>query len=192
MEATRLIMSASKWLPVYAAIMILTVPLRVLFALLFSVLLHELCHLIALRYYGLQIYSIYFSPSGARIHTQPMTDKQQLICALAGPIGGLLPLFFIKSFPVFCFCSLAHSIFNLLPAYPMDGGRALYAILSMLTNTKNAARLCDRIGYSAMVGIIFLLFNLSVIYRSYIFAVVALLIFFTRKIPCKQSLKGVQ
>lgn len=68
-----------------------------------------------------------------QIHTGDMSPAEAVICALSGPLGGLLLTLTIGYLPRLALCALVQSIFNLLPFYPLDGGRALRA---MLTNRK--------------------------------------------------------
>lgn len=107
------------------AFMLLLLPLRWIAAWLVGVLVHELGHYIALRLMGVEIYSINFSLTGARIDTQHMSLVQEFISSLAGPIAGFLLLTLAKWMPFLALCGFIQSVFNLLPVYPLDGGRAV-------------------------------------------------------------------
>jgi len=116
----------------YLAILILLVPLRWLFAMCIGAAVHELLHILALKLFRIHIYSIKIGPMGAAIHTQMISHQQELICALAGPIGALSLLLFVKWIPMIALCVFFQSLYNLLPIYPFDGGRALHCIFHML------------------------------------------------------------
>jgi stage IV sporulation protein FB len=123
-------------------------------ALFFCVLLHEFGHVLAARRYGITTPDITLLPIGgiARLSRMPRTPSHELVVALAGPavnvvIAGLLFLVVrvpahpspemmqFKSFGDLLFSLMVINIwlvvFNMIPAFPMDGGRVLRAILAM-------------------------------------------------------------
>lgn len=126
----------------YLAFLILFLPLRWLAALAVSTLVHELFHMAAIRLCGLPIHSVRLGVGGAVIHTPAMTDRQELLCALAGPLGGLCLLFFGKWLPMTAICAAFQSIYNLLPLYPSDGGRILRCGARIMFPERTALRLC--------------------------------------------------
>lgn len=107
------------------AILVLILPLQWILAAVISAAVHEFFHIAAIKLFGLRIFSIRISTGGAQISTEPMTYTQELICALAGPAGGLILLLFARWVPRIAVCAAFHSLYNLLPIYPSDGGRAL-------------------------------------------------------------------
>ena len=116
--------------------------------LLFSLVFHELSHSIVARRYGLQIRGITLFIFGgvAEMASEPPSAKAEFWMALAGPAASLLiSMFFYAmhqlgtefSWPepvdaVAAYLSLINLMlagFNLVPAYPLDGGRVLRAAL---------------------------------------------------------------
>lgn len=118
--------------PLYLAAMVLLVPGSWLASAWFAALFHELCHLGALLFLGHPARKIILSASGAEIVTEQMQPLHEWICALAGPLGGLSLLLFAKHWPMVAVCAAVHSLYNLLPIYPADGGRALRCGLALL------------------------------------------------------------
>jgi Peptidase family M50/Transposase, Mutator family len=119
----------------------------VFIALLFlCVLLHEFGHIFAARRYGVQTPDVILLPIGgvARLERIPEEPTQELVVALAGPavnlviaallylaLGGLIPREGLEVdnpgvglLARLLWANLFLAIFNLIPAFPMDGGRA--------------------------------------------------------------------
>ena len=107
------------------ALMLLLFPLRFLVGVLLAALIHELGHLLALKIAGGRVLSIRLRSFGARIEAAPMPPGRSALCALAGPAAGALTIFAYKTFPELALAGLVQTVFNLLPVYPLDGGRAL-------------------------------------------------------------------
>ena len=105
-----------------------------------SVLLHEFGHAFMARRFGIETRSITLYPFGgvAALTREPVTPRAELLVALAGPAVNIalfaiaLPLAWagLPGAATFAGLNLALGIFNLLPAFPMDGGRILRAWLS--------------------------------------------------------------
>lgn len=110
----------------------LALPLRWMAAAAVSIAVHELCHYLAVRLCGGQVYSLYMTAGGIKMHTSPLTPGKHLICALAGPAGGLLLFLLSIKMPRLALCALVHSAWNLLPLYPLDGGRAVENLLVLV------------------------------------------------------------
>ena len=108
-----------------AALMLLLFPVRFLVGVLLAALIHELGHLLALKIAGGRVLSIRLRSFGARIEAAPMSPGRTALCALAGPAAGALTIFAYKTFPELALAGLVQTVFNLLPVYPLDGGRAL-------------------------------------------------------------------
>ena len=111
------------------AFLILTVPLGWITAGLLAATIHELCHILVIVLLKVPVFSIQVGIYGAKIHTAPLSPVQEFFCAAAGPAGSFLCLFLIRRWPVIGLCGLVQGIFNLLPIYPLDGGRMLRCIL---------------------------------------------------------------
>ena len=109
---------------------ILFVPLGWLFAWAGAVLIHELGHYISARLMGCSVRQIQLSASGVKMRTDPMTEREVLLCALSGPFCGLLLFPFLRLFPQLAVCGALQSAFNLLPILPLDGGRALQSLFA--------------------------------------------------------------
>ena len=127
--------------PLLAA-MVLLLPLRWCLAFFTAALVHESCHLIALRLCGCKSLRLTLGAAGATIRSAPLPGRQALFCTLAGPLGGLLLVSLARWFPRVAICAAAHSAFNLLPIRSLDGGRILRICLELFLLQDTADSLC--------------------------------------------------
>ena len=126
-------------------------------ALFVSVMLHELGHALAARRYGIPTRSITLSMIGGLANLERMPNKpvHELVIALAGPavnvvlasLSGLALLAtdapFVSRFAV---ANLVLVGFNLIPAFPMDGGRVLRALLATRLPYARATEIAAKLG----------------------------------------------
>ncbi|TFG27741.1 MAG: site-2 protease family protein [Promethearchaeota archaeon] len=152
--------------------------------ILFSILIHELFHSIMAQRYGLKVSEIelYLFGGVSKIEEEPKTAKSEFVISGVGPLSSLLlgitflgllifspinlPLWLFATFLYSGISNITLALFNLLPAFPMDGGRVLRAYLwqkrkNLLSATKTASRVGSFIGYSLMVYGFFQIFLLG-------------------------------
>lgn len=188
--------SVSPQVYIIAAILLLVVPLPWLCGWLAAVLVHELSHCIALRLCGKQIDMVVLDVNGAKIQTEALSDWQTILCSLAGPVGGLLLLFAASVFPQAALCAVLLSIYNLLPVFPLDGGRALRGIAHLILPERICELLCFMIEKIALLGIILIGIFATFLWKLGVMPFCISLLFALRmhkiKIPCKSTLNAVQ
>jgi Zn-dependent protease len=151
--------------------------LIVTLALFALVLLHELGHSLAAMRYGISVRDITLLPIGgvARLEQMPEKPVQELVVALAGPavnivlalvslplvlgLGdplslGLTPRAGVFGLLTFLFsANLYLAAFNLLPAFPMDGGRVFRALLGLFLDFQRSTAVAVRVGRVLAVGL---------------------------------------
>jgi stage IV sporulation protein FB len=146
----------------------------VLFILLLfaCVLAHEFGHIFAARRYGIRTPDVTLWPIGGVASLERIPDKpsEELVVALAGPavnvvIALVLVLFLGTNLEGAAAAELENPrtsmlarlaaaniflvVFNMIPAFPMDGGRVLRALIAMRRGHADATRIAGRIGQFA-------------------------------------------
>lgn len=146
------------------------------------VLVHEFFHVFAAKYYGIgtQSITIYFIGGLAAIKRIPKEPIKEFVISVAGPISNFLIaticygiIIYTGGFPdfenaseninilhhpflAFFYVNLIIGIFNLIPAFPMDGGRMFRSVIGLFTNyltaTKIAVRTAQVFGCIFIVG----------------------------------------
>ena len=154
----------------FSVLLVLTVFLCVVF--------HELSHSLTARRFGISTKSITLLPIGgvADLEKMPEEPRQELAVSIAGPLLNLvigLLLFIILSFTgqldihpsdlrtidesnflvILMSANIMLAIFNLIPAFPMDGGRVFRSLLAMRLSRDQATMVAMNIGKMFAVGI---------------------------------------
>ena len=153
-------------------------------AIFACVVLHEYGHALAARRYGIKTQDITLLPIGgvAQLARMPEDPRQELVVALAGPavnvvIAGLVLVYLLATGQEVNFLGFLNGqrdldprffaenvfeinvvlvLFNLVPAFPMDGGRVLRALLAMRWDRAKATRLAAGVGRTLAVAFVFL------------------------------------
>ena len=144
---------------------------RAILALVPAVAVHELGHVAALRLLGLRIRELRLEPSGLCIrYSGRTTALGELLAALSGPAAGLLYTAATSvagahepsgTLRLSAGLSLLFSAFNLLPALPLDGGRALRTLLAAWRGEERGASLSSLV--SGLTGAALLLIGLRLL-----------------------------
>ena len=124
------------------------------FMLIFCLLIHEMGHYLVAKKLKYKLSSFYLAPYGVALNYKDskFLGKDEIKIALAGPIANIIFCVLIVAnwwiFPEIYFytfqfvdLSLGLAIFNLLPAYPLDGGRVVVAFLSEKISRKKAFKI---------------------------------------------------
>lgn len=171
---------------VLGALWLLVIPPAWGIGAVLAVSIHELSHLIAVLLCGGQVLSISLQPWGAMMETTPLTPIQEAFCALAGPVGSFLTLLMAEFFPEAALCGLFQGAYNLLPIYPLDGGRISRCVLPQpLYRSLEASALTFFTGCS--IWLMTIEKELAVIFLFSLWIPV-----FRRKSSCKEPLLAVQ
>jgi len=124
-------------------------------AIFISVLIHELSHSLVARRLGAEVKGIMLFIFGgvAMIEKMPKEPNKEFLIAVAGPLSSFALALFGLSMPVFRqffflfgYFNLILAIFNLIPAFPMDGGRILRSFLARRLSYVKATKISADIG----------------------------------------------
>lgn len=165
--------------------------LVIVLSLFFFVVLHELGHALTARLFDIPTKDITLLPIGglARLDHMPEEPIKEFLVAAAGPmvnvllagaitLGMALSGFFAQPLTMdliansfwaqLLLANLTLVAFNLIPAFPMDGGRMLRALLALVMSRVKATKLAAGIGrgLAVVMGVIGLFFNSWLILTS--------------------------
>lgn len=147
---------------ILAAFLLLAVPLKWLLAAWMAAIIHELCHIAAIHACGGSVCEIKVGAGGAILETASMTAGRELLCALAGPLGSLLLTLLLRHLPELAICGLIQGIYNLLPLYPLDGGRSLRCLFSFAGEKgEKGFRIIEITLWCIFIGILIWFFRLT-------------------------------
>lgn len=156
------------------------------------ILLHEFGHALAAKLFAVQTKDIILTPIGglARLVRMPKRPLEEFVITIAGPlvnllISGLIAIYLLTigpglalesdistvDLPVLLFyINLFLFLFNLIPAFPMDGGRILRAVLASFCSFRTATLIAGSVGQVLAVALVVYGF-LSAIYSLVVIGV---------------------
>lgn len=146
------------------------------FGILFSIVFHELSHSLVARHFGLPMGAITLFIFGgvAEMKEEPANPKVEFLMSVAGPLASLLLALLFLSFERFAaaiglplpligvgsylsYINFLLAVFNLIPAFPLDGGRMLRAALWFWRkDLLGATQTASQIGSGFGLALIFL------------------------------------
>jgi Zn-dependent protease len=162
------------------------------------VVLHEFGHALAARYFGIGTHDVTLYPIGGVARLKRMSDRplEEFVIAVAGPAvnvaiafllllvvvplvmldpGWLMNTFAGKIVLWMLGANVLMVLFNLLPAFPMDGGRVLRALLASFLDYLPATQIAVAVGMAmaflmALAGVVW--------FSNFMLSVIAVFVFF--------------
>lgn len=157
-----------------------------------SAFLHEWAHSIVAEKYGYKMERIRLMPFGAELYgdTDSFVDKDEIYIALAGPLSNfiiciiILGIWWISpdsygaSIDIFE-TNLVMGMFNLLPFFPLDGGRIILALISLKTTRRTGAKIVKN-ATKVFALTLFMGFLISILYEiNLTLGIMGFLLFFS-------------
>jgi Zn-dependent protease len=203
-----------------ATLMEIAIEVAFILTIFVCVVLHEFGHALTAQRFGIKTEDIILLPIGgvARLRNMPEKPMQELIVAVMGPVVNVAIAILIglllyslgrldqlspesleqlsfenwQSFlPLLLMSNVMLVLFNMIPAFPMDGGRVLRALLSMGVGRLKATRIATLIGQA----ICLVLVGVGLYYGAYTLALIGVFIFFSatqeyRSVALESALKA--
>lgn len=132
MARIRICLQLDGRLCILLALMLILLPLPWVLAAALAAVVHELFHAAAILLLKGRIYALCLGAGGIRMETAPLPPGREMIAAISGPLGSLLLILLAPWLPRTAFCAAVHCIYNLLPLFPLDGGRVLQNLFALL------------------------------------------------------------
>lgn len=173
-------------------------------AMFLCVVLHEFGHALTAKRYGITTEDIILLPIGgvARLRNLPEKPIQELVIAVMGPMVNIIIAIILFSYlfsvsgisylnlenfvdlnfsnwsgflPLLMISNLMLVLFNMIPAFPMDGGRVLRAFLAMGLGKLKATKIASIIGQIICV----ILVISGIYFEAYTLSIIGVFIFFS-------------
>lgn len=199
-EKERLRFCVSPLVFVFAAVMFLLGKGFALISYFIAVVMHEMAHAEVARRRGYSLVRVKIMPYGASLTGafEGVRCKDEVAIALAGPLSNiciavvctalwwLAPVTYFFTEP-FVLANVFTALTNVLPIFPLDGGRAVLALLSCKLPRQKAYKIVRIFGYAACAAFT-VLFSLSLWYGvNFTFALMALFVLNGTLVPDKNS-----
>jgi len=133
------------------------------------IFIHEMGHFLTAKFYNFEIDKIYFYPCGgiSKFNLKMNVSlNKELIVLMMGPIFQFMAYIFLKNISFFAsykemLTGINYSIlfFNLLPIYPLDGGKLLNILFNYKFNFQISMKMALGISYLVVLGLFFYFFK---------------------------------
>lgn len=188
----------------FLILLYLTKQIEIYSVIMVFAIMHEIAHLIAGILLKMKLKRVTLMPLGLSAEFELNRDDynykilksnkleiKKIIVALAGPLANLIVIILANFInidnnfkEIIIYANLIIAIFNLLPIYPLDGGRILNSLISLFANKKTAAIYMNKIS-NFMLFFITFFFSILIYYLKNITLV--LILFYLWYIVLKEN-----
>lgn len=161
--------------------------LETLFICYMFIIMHELSHMIVALLLKIDIEEICLMPVGVNAkYLGRISPLKELIISISGPIGSLIFAFLYNN-KIYYLINICIVIFNIIPIYPLDGGRVLRVLLKFIFGDKIGQNISTYL--TNILVIIFLLVGIFIAayYKNFFFLIVSIYIYRISKNEIKKD-----
>lgn len=161
--------------------------LETLFICYMFIIMHELSHMVVALLLKIDIEEISFMPVGVNAkYLGRISPLKELIISISGPIGTLIFAFLYNN-KIYYLINICIVIFNMIPIYPLDGGRVLRVLLKFILGDKIGQNISTYL--TNILVIIFLLVGIFIAayYKNFFFLIVSIYIYRISKNEIKKD-----
>ena len=168
-------MKSYKLIVVELMLLVLAISFRSeIFIGIISIILHEFTHIFFVNRFGCKVYNLKVGLTGANAELsdiEELSENEKLILYLSGPLMNLFLAFILyisykltnlDMFSIAYSINLGLFIFNLFPAYPLDGSRVLEIILSKYVVYKRSKKVVEILSFF-IASILIVVFFVSIL-----------------------------
>ena len=172
---------------IHLVVMLFVFPLTWVVAWSVAIVFHELGHYFAIKIFKGKIDLVEIGFGGFRMQCSLLDEWKNVVSILCGPLCGFALVLIGKWFPKVAVCSCILSIYNILPIFPLDGGRVLQLLMG------------NNLFYKGIEKTVLLILFFGALYCCFFLHLGVIPVLFVmalwnsyRKIPCKDSVYKVQ
>ena len=166
------------------AIAVLLLPIKWIAVWLVAIIVHELAHYLALRCFHCNCKEFRVGVGWIHMDAGALSIPQIILSTLAGPLASFSLLIFYRFVPELAICGCVHGFVNLLPLFPLDGGRICRCISS------HSNKLAAIVAVYKLTMILLLLAGVIMLLRVRYGAIPALYIFYIIGKDLKNTLQN--